>query len=92
MPLRISVILAHPREESFNHAIARVVVEQLERNGHEVLFHDLYRNALIPCCPEKKFPETPCCPMPLRSTARKLPKRTVSSWYIRIGGDNPPQS
>ena len=40
--MSISVILAHPDHKSFNHAIARTVVEQLERNGHNISFHDLY--------------------------------------------------
>lgn len=38
----ISVILAHPRHGSFNHAIAATVVQTLEAQGHEVWFHDLY--------------------------------------------------
>jgi len=62
MPLRISVILAHPREESFNHAIARVVVEQLERNGHEVLFHDLYRERFDPLLPGEEIPRDALLP------------------------------
>jgi putative NADPH-quinone reductase len=39
--MRISVILAHPDTASFNHAIASVVLTQLEKNGHDVSFHDL---------------------------------------------------
>jgi NAD(P)H dehydrogenase (quinone) len=49
--LNISVILAHPDEQSFNHAIARTAVSQLKRNGHSVTFHDLYAeqfDALLP--------------------------------------------
>ncbi len=38
----ISVILAHPRHGSFNHAIAATAVQTLEAQGHEVWFHDLY--------------------------------------------------
>jgi len=41
--MRISVILAHPNDGSFNHAIARTVAEQLEGNEHEVFCHDLYK-------------------------------------------------
>jgi putative NADPH-quinone reductase len=40
--MRISVILAHPDKASLNHAIASTAVEQLEKNGHSVSFHDLY--------------------------------------------------
>jgi len=34
--LKISVILAHPDQESFNHAIAGTAVAALRQNGHEV--------------------------------------------------------
>jgi putative NADPH-quinone reductase len=44
----ISVILAHPRPGSFNHAIAATVVQVLEAQGHEVRFHDLYRENFNP--------------------------------------------
>lgn len=44
----ISVILAHPDPVSFNHAIAETAAEQLERNGHRVLFHDLYAEGFDP--------------------------------------------
>ena len=40
--MRISVILAHPRKGSFNHAIAEAAVEALGGNGHDVTYHDLY--------------------------------------------------
>jgi len=39
--MKISVILAHPREGSFNHAIAGEVVSTLRSSGHQVIFHDL---------------------------------------------------
>jgi NAD(P)H dehydrogenase (quinone) len=40
--MNISVILAHPGKQSFNHAIATATVDTLEHNGHELYFHDLY--------------------------------------------------
>lgn len=40
--MKISVILAHPYEKSFNHAIAKKVIETLENKNYEVYFHDLY--------------------------------------------------
>jgi len=46
--MRILVILAHPDESSFNHAIAKAVVECLERNGHDASFHDLYAEDFAP--------------------------------------------
>jgi NAD(P)H dehydrogenase (quinone) len=46
--MKISIILAHPDKSSFNHAIAQTVSGQLERNRHEVFFHDLYAEGLDP--------------------------------------------
>ena len=46
--MRISVILAHPDKASFNHAIARTVVDSLDGNGHVVFFHDLYAESFPP--------------------------------------------
>ena len=44
----ISVILAHPDPESFNHAIAKTVVDAIKTNGHKVIFHDLYQEKFDP--------------------------------------------
>ena len=46
--MRISVILAHPRPGSFNHAIAKASVQTLMQNGHQVAFHDLYLESFDP--------------------------------------------
>jgi putative NADPH-quinone reductase len=44
----ISVILAHPTQGSFNHAIAAAAVTQLQANGHAVYLHDLYAEGFEP--------------------------------------------
>lgn len=49
--MKILVILAHPSPTSFNAAIAQTVVETLEADGHEVIFHDLYREKFDPVLP-----------------------------------------
>ena len=36
--MKISVILAHPDNQSFNHAIALTAVAPLKENGHEIFF------------------------------------------------------
>ncbi len=46
--MQISIILAHPDRNSFNHAIAETVVLAAEDNGHEVRFHDLYGEQFDP--------------------------------------------
>lgn len=49
--MRISVILAHPVQGSFNHAIAGEVVSTLRASGHDVVFHDLYAEQFDPLLP-----------------------------------------
>ncbi|MDP2045885.1 MAG: NAD(P)H-dependent oxidoreductase, partial [Deltaproteobacteria bacterium] len=44
----ISLILAHPRHGSFNHAIAATAAHTLETQGHEVRFHDLCQENFDP--------------------------------------------
>jgi putative NADPH-quinone reductase len=54
--LNISVILAHPDDKSFNHAIAMTAVSQLEENGHDVIFHDLYDEKFDSLLPSREIP------------------------------------
>jgi NAD(P)H dehydrogenase (quinone) len=54
--MKISGILAHPREGSFNHAIAEEVVATLHGSGHIVIFHDLYREQFDPLLPYDEIP------------------------------------
>ncbi len=49
--MKILVILAHPDENSFNHAIAEVALTTLRESGHQVVFHDLYREEFPPALP-----------------------------------------
>ena len=46
--MKISLILAHPKSGSFNHAIAEEASETLKRCGHQVAFHDLYMERFDP--------------------------------------------
>lgn len=55
--MRVSVILAHPDPSSFNHAIARTTVERLERNGHDIYFHDLYAEHFDPVLVANEIPK-----------------------------------
>jgi NAD(P)H dehydrogenase (quinone) len=55
--MKIPVILGHPNKASFNHAIAITVVETLRRNGHDVVFHDLYAENYDPILPAEEIPE-----------------------------------
>ena len=55
--MKVSLILAHPDPASFNHAIARKARETLEMNGHDVAFHDLYREGFDPVLPLEEIPK-----------------------------------
>jgi len=46
--MKILIVLAHPDNGSFNHAIADIVVKGLQDADHTVIFHDLYRERFDP--------------------------------------------
>lgn len=54
--MTILIILAHPDRKSFNHAIAHAAREELRRNGHETIFHDLYDEGFDPVLPATEIP------------------------------------
>jgi putative NADPH-quinone reductase len=60
--MKISVILAHPDKNSFNHAIAHTVVEEFESYGNEVFFHDLYEEKFDPILPTSEIPKDASLP------------------------------
>ena len=55
--MNISVILAHPDQSSFNHAIAAAAMEILALNEHAVCFHDLYQEKFDPLLPATEIPK-----------------------------------
>ncbi len=55
--MNLLVVLAHPDPQSFNAAIARTAVEALAELGHQVVFHDLYREGFDPLLPAAEIPE-----------------------------------
>lgn len=70
--MQISVILAHPDSSSFNHAIAHTVTETLEQNGHQVFFHDLYRENFNPCLPANEIPKNVPLPVEIEQHCREI--------------------
>ena len=46
--MKASVILAHPFDKSFNHAIFHAAIEALEEGSIEVYSHDLYKEGFDP--------------------------------------------
>jgi NAD(P)H dehydrogenase (quinone) len=60
--MKVTVILARPGTESFNHAVAGAVIEILNKNGHEVAFHDLYKEKFPPILPAHEIPRGAALP------------------------------
>jgi NAD(P)H dehydrogenase (quinone) len=60
--MQVSVILAHPNVESFNHAIAQSALDAIVRNGHRAVFHDLYAEKFDPLLPAAEFPDGAALP------------------------------
>jgi NAD(P)H dehydrogenase (quinone) len=55
--MRITIILAHPDTQSFNHAIADTAERQLKKLGHEVFYHDLCLENFNPVIPVDEIPK-----------------------------------
>jgi putative NADPH-quinone reductase len=66
IPMRISVILAHPNDGSFNHAIAQTAIKQLETNGHYVFYHDLYKEHFKPLLASDEIPKDASLPKAIK--------------------------
>jgi len=49
--MNVLIIVAHPDQNSFNHAIAATCARVLREKGHEVLAHDLYAERFDPVLP-----------------------------------------
>lgn len=70
--MRISIILAHPDKASLNHAIASTVVEQLEKNGHGVSFHDLYAENFGPLLASEEIPKNAVLPESVKNHCEEV--------------------
>jgi putative NADPH-quinone reductase len=55
--MKILIILGHPDNKSFNHAIAETCRCRLEENGHSVVFHDLYEEGFNPIVDSAEIPK-----------------------------------
>ena len=72
--MKISVVLAHPDKGSFNHAIAATAVETLNRNGHEIHFHDLYDERFDPILPAEELPRDASLPTDIEKHCHEISK------------------
>ena len=71
-PMKISMILAHPRQGSFNHAIAAKVSAVLEESGHAVSLHDLYAEGFDPILTDAEIPATGRLPPQIDAHCREI--------------------
>jgi putative NADPH-quinone reductase len=70
--VKILVVLAHPNQGSFNHAIAERAVKTLNKNEHEVIFHDLYAEGFNPDLPYDEILENEKIPGEIKNYCSKL--------------------
>jgi putative NADPH-quinone reductase len=62
VPLKVTVILAHPDPKSFNHAIAAAALDTLSTVGHDVRLHDLYAEGFDPIVLASEIPTDAALP------------------------------
>jgi NAD(P)H dehydrogenase (quinone) len=54
--MNILVLIGHQNPGSFCHAIAATAIVELEKAGHEVVYHDLYAEKFDPILPHAEIP------------------------------------
>lgn len=57
--MKVSVILAHPYEKSFNHAIYQTVLNACDKAGVQVFAHDLYQDRFDPVLTKDELGKLP---------------------------------
>ncbi len=70
--MNVSVILAHPKKGSFNHAIAMTCVKVLDGNGYEVNFHDLYAERFDSVLPFEEFERDVALPSEIERHCKEI--------------------
>jgi NAD(P)H dehydrogenase (quinone) len=70
--MHISLILAHPDANSFNHAIAQTAAAEIIRNGHRIVFHDLYAERFDPLLPTAEILDGATLPAEIELHCREI--------------------
>jgi NAD(P)H dehydrogenase (quinone) len=70
--VKISIILAHPRPGSFNHAIAEEAAAMIRKSGHTVTVHDLYQEQFDPLLPYDEIPRDAPLPSEIALHCREI--------------------
>jgi putative NADPH-quinone reductase len=68
----ISVILAHPDPNSFNHAIAQTAMGATKANGHKIFFHDLYQEKFKPLLPAEEILKDAVLPLDIQRHCEEI--------------------
>lgn len=71
-PQKITLILAHPRTGSLNHAIADTAAATLRKAGHQVTVHDLYAEQFDPLLPDPEIARDAVLPPVLSEHCREI--------------------
>jgi NAD(P)H dehydrogenase (quinone) len=70
--MNVSIILAHPRPGSFNHAIADEAAAAAREAGHTVTVHDLYREQFDPLLPHGEIPRDAQLPLDIAGHCEEI--------------------
>lgn len=70
--MNVLLILAHPDTGSFNHSISEAAAHQLIKNGHDVVFHDLYLEKFDPLLPAGEIPSEVKLPFQIEKYCNEL--------------------
>jgi putative NADPH-quinone reductase len=70
--MRLSVILGHPRKDSFNHALAVATVDAAQAAGHQVRFHDLQAEEFDPLLAAGEEAADAAVPAPIDVHCREI--------------------
>ena len=70
--MKISIVLAHPDKNSFNHAIASTVAAEVVQSGHGINFHDLYAEGFDPVLPGKEIPSGAALPQAVENHCNEI--------------------
>jgi NAD(P)H dehydrogenase (quinone) len=70
--MNISIILANPTPDSFNHAIAGVIADALTHRGHTAVLHDLYAEHFDPVLPAAEIAKDAVLPAAIERHCQEI--------------------
>ena len=70
--MKVTVVIAHPNPQSFNHALAGAVVAELSCLGHQVNLHDLHAEKFDPILPLEEISPKAALSETLQAQSREV--------------------